>query len=83
MKKILKILLAILIANPVLAQQTIPLYNGAIPNSIATPDKETSNDNNVHLNVTQPTLGIYLPSKETANGTAVIICPGGGYQGLW
>ncbi|MDQ2864029.1 MAG: alpha/beta hydrolase [Bacteroidota bacterium] len=61
----------------------MPLYNVAIPNSISTPDKETSNANNVHLNVTQPTLGIYLPSKETANGTAVIICPGGGYQGLW
>lgn len=30
----------------------------------------------------KPTLTIYLPSKEKANGSAVLICPGGGYGGL-
>ena len=30
----------------------------------------------------KPALTIYLPSKEKANGTAVVICPGGGYGGL-
>lgn len=30
-------------------------------------------------NVTKPTLAIYKP-KEKANGTAVVICPGGGYN---
>lgn len=82
MKKIFKILLAIFLANPAIAQQTIPLYDGAIPNSIPTPNKESSNSQNFNINVTEPTLGIYLPSKEIANGTAVIICPGGGYHGL-
>ena len=28
-----------------------------------------------------PTLTVYLPSKEKATGTAVVICPGGGYSG--
>lgn len=32
--------------------------------------------------VNQPTLTIYLPPKEKATGTAVIICPGGGYARL-
>ena len=31
-------------------------------------------------NVTKPTLTIYRPSADKANGTAVIICPGGGYN---
>lgn len=30
----------------------------------------------------QPTLTIYLPEENIATGTAVVICPGGGYGGL-
>src|SRR5262249_43054863 len=30
----------------------------------------------------KPTLTIYLPSPDKANGTAVVVCPGGGYQFL-
>ncbi len=29
--------------------------------------------------VTEPSLTAYLPAKDKATGTAVIICPGGGY----
>lgn len=29
--------------------------------------------------VTEPTLTVFLPEKEKATGTAVLICPGGGY----
>jgi acetyl esterase/lipase len=32
--------------------------------------------------VQQPTLTAYLPAAETANGCAVIVCPGGGYNVL-
>jgi acetyl esterase/lipase len=32
--------------------------------------------------VTSPALFVFLPSKETATGTAVLICPGGGYTAL-
>ncbi len=32
--------------------------------------------------VTNPMIFVYLPSKENANGTAVVICPGGGYAAL-
>ena len=32
--------------------------------------------------VTDPTLTVFLPSADKATGTAVIICPGGGYGGL-
>jgi acetyl esterase/lipase len=29
-----------------------------------------------------PTLTYFLPDKENRNGTAIVICPGGGYSGL-
>ncbi len=34
-------------------------------------------------NVTQPTLTIYRPAKDKDTGTAVLICPGGGYWNLY
>jgi acetyl esterase/lipase len=30
----------------------------------------------------KPTLTLYLPPPDKANGTAVVVCPGGGYGGL-
>ena len=65
------------------AQTVMPLYKDSIPNSIWTPDAETSEINGdsvliIH-NISRPTLSIYLPSKEKRTGAAVIICPGGGY----
>jgi acetyl esterase/lipase len=33
-------------------------------------------------NVVTPTLSVYEPPAGKANGTAVIVCPGGGYYGL-
>ena len=34
-------------------------------------------------NVTKPTLTIYRPAKDKDTGTAVLICPGGGYHNLY
>jgi acetyl esterase/lipase len=34
-------------------------------------------------NVSHPTLTIYSPAKESDTGTAMIICPGGGYHNLF
>ncbi|HLZ16915.1 MAG TPA: alpha/beta hydrolase [Cyclobacteriaceae bacterium] len=64
------------------AQTTIDLYPGNIPNSKPSANEEVSElRDGITLisKITRPTLGIFLPSKEKANGTAVIICPGGGY----
>lgn len=64
-------------------QQTMPLYDGAIPNSKIAANEEvasTDKDGNVIISkISIPTLTIFLPPAGTANGTAVIICPGGGY----
>ncbi len=65
-------------------QKPLPLYPKGIPNSRPTPAnyKETINDTYWITNVSIPMLTPYLPAKGTANGTAIIICPGGGYGGL-
>src|SRR5262245_28334811 len=34
-------------------------------------------------NVTRPTLTVYRPAKDRDTGTAVLICPGGGYWNLY
>jgi len=61
----------------------MPLYDGSIPNSKDVPNVETSEVRGdgilIISKVTVPTLTAYLPSKETATGKAIIICPGGGY----
>ncbi len=50
------------------------------------PEQETFLPQLLHLrntrvvrNIVQPTLTAYLPDPSVANGTAVIVCPGGGF----
>jgi acetyl esterase/lipase len=37
----------------------------------------------ITTNVTKPTLSVYLPPKGKNSGTAMVICPGGGYWDLY
>jgi len=63
------------------AQEIIPLYDAAIPNSkVAPADYKESFGGGMFRNVTSPTLEIYLPEKGKETGAAVVICPGGGYS---
>lgn len=65
------------------AQKAIPLYSGIIPNSRNAPNREYGNaQHTIVYKVSRPELYIYLPSKEKETGTAVIVCPGGGYHAL-
>jgi acetyl esterase/lipase len=61
----------------------IPLYPDGVPNSKPTPATYIEKDGDGHASVVSiPTLTPFFPEKGKANGTAVIICPGGGYSGL-
>jgi acetyl esterase/lipase len=83
MKNIFIVLLSFLLFSAATAQTTIPLYGGLIPGSKNSPDKESWNaDSSLVFNVSKPTLTVFLPEKGKENGTAVIICPGGGYRVL-
>jgi acetyl esterase/lipase len=68
------------------AQTVIPLYDGEIPNSRMVENEEYSRiePGNILIvyKVSRPSLTIFLAPKEKATGTAVIICPGGGYTNL-
>lgn len=79
-------LLFILTGNLCFAQQEISLYAGKIPNATDAPNEENKKANelvdSLTFNVSIPTLTVFLPPKDKANGTAVIICPGGGYHVL-
>ena len=69
------------------AQTVIPLYSGKPPGSEKWEWQEAEMYSDVWqtrivYNVSTPTLTAYLPPPTTANGTAVIICPGGGFHAL-
>ncbi|MEM8524887.1 MAG: alpha/beta hydrolase [Bacteroidota bacterium] len=65
------------------AQEIIQLPITKQDNSIAWPSEEKEYhsdiwDTEVLTNVAQPSMEVYLPVAGTVNGTAVVICPGGG-----
>ena len=85
MKKIILPLLSLLIMkNTLVAQTVIPLYKDSIPNSKPSKDEETTETTADGIliigKISRPTLTIFLPAKEKANGAAVVIYPGGGYS---
>lgn len=52
------------------SQPTFPLWSGGAPGAVGQATEDT------------PSMTPYLPAAERANGTAVIVFPGGGYQHL-
>ncbi|MEO6915541.1 MAG: alpha/beta hydrolase [Chitinophagaceae bacterium] len=65
------------------SQEVIALYPSGIPNSKPSKDEEVTTKRDAkHISISKisrPTLTIFLAPQSTANGTAVVICPGGGY----
>jgi len=89
MKKHLFLLALIISFNAILTaqQKVIQLYDGPAPGSESWTWNEAENDNNswqtkVVYNVSKPTLTVFTPDAGTANGTAVVIAPGGGFHAL-
>jgi len=64
------------------AQRIINLYAGNIPDSKKTELKNIPENPSEGLirRVITPTLQMFLPGKDKASGTAIVICPGGGYS---
>src|SRR5688572_29992489 len=88
MKRIMMVLMCLigLMGNLFGQSKVINLWNGKVPGAIHNADyRQTvdSADNWIKMSfVTEPTLHIYPAPAEKATGTAVIICPGGGYTKL-
>lgn len=69
------------------AATVIRLYDGAALGSEQWQQHEQENFSllwrtQVVFNVTDPTLSVVAPDPATANGTAIVICPGGGFHAL-
>lgn len=63
--------------------QVIRIWPGAAPGSENWTQKESSlgeGSNRIVRNVVNPTLTAYFPPPGKANGTAMIVCPGGGFH---
>ncbi len=78
------LMMAFTVANNTNAQTTYPLYEKEIPNSKPAANEEQSTtgaDGILRISkVSIPSLTMYVPEEGKANGTSVIICPGGGYS---
>ncbi|MGC8643974.1 MAG: alpha/beta hydrolase, partial [Isosphaeraceae bacterium] len=89
---------AVLLAGMVLALSgkaaepvVVELWPGKVPGDIGISGKETSRIHQSPLvgptrlitNVSQPSLTVYRPPQAMNTGTAMIICPGGGYWDLY
>jgi acetyl esterase/lipase len=59
----------------------LPLWPEGVPGARPGMGPERVEDGRTS-NVSEPTLTVFTPSVDRANGTAVIICPGGGYVRL-
>jgi len=64
-------------------EKPMPLYPAGIPNAKPTPKTYVEKwDKDWASKVSVPTITPYLPENGKANGTAIIVFPGGGYSGL-
>ena len=78
---------AIISIQPVLAQgsekkQVVYLWPGGAPGFENRKNEPEQAKDWWVKNIHNPSLTVYQPSKEKANGSAVIICPGGGHREL-
>jgi acetyl esterase/lipase len=77
-------------AEPATQPELVRIWPGAAPGTADWTGAETDTPLKIpgapllHMisNVTVPTLTVVRPSPGTANGTAIIVCPGGGFQNL-
>ncbi len=89
------VLLAGLLASPaVLAAEpvVVDVWPGKVPNDVGIEGEEyvriyespiLKGPTKLITNVTSPTLTIYAPPTDRNTGTAMLICPGGGYHNLF
>lgn len=84
--KIIGFIIIALLHLGVNAQEVIPLYKGTIPGNLNVADNEIflrpQTGRPSVINVSNPTLTVFVPEHQNVSRSAVIICPGGGYVRL-
>lgn len=64
------------------SQEEIKLYPNGTTESNELKNDEKWRDKDFLVDISEPRMYAYIAPKEKANGTAVVICPGGGYSGV-
>jgi acetyl esterase/lipase len=87
MRAFAAIFMSLIYLNASAQEKVVRLYDGPAPGSENWKQKETENNSNlwqtrVVFNVADPTLTVFQPEAGNANGTAVVICPGGAFFAL-
>jgi len=85
MKRSLVLLSVFLVALAALAQDkplVLPLWPNGAPGFESRRDEPELAASYWVRNINNPSLTIFLPPKDKANGAAVVICPGGGFREL-
>ncbi len=82
MKRIIFILLVIISGMKTQAQEEILLYPNGMSESNELDVSESFRDKEFIVNISTPRMYVYPALKDAASGTAVLICPGGGYSGV-
>jgi acetyl esterase/lipase len=79
-------------AAPAAEPLVVDLWPGKVPRDVGIKGEENSRiyqsaiikgPTRLITNVTRPSMAVYPPPKEKNNGTAMLICPGGGYHDLF
>ncbi|MCY3024147.1 MAG: alpha/beta hydrolase, partial [Planctomycetota bacterium] len=75
-----EVLLAVLLLAGVVAASALPVVGGELKPELLWPGGAPGAKGTGEAD--KPTIAVHLPAAEKANGTAVVICPGGGYGAL-
>lgn len=78
---------ALLLSSSAFSQEVTKLYSGKAPGSENWTWSEAESTNNIFntrvvYNVAEPTITAFLPDKDKATGTAMLIAPGGAFHTL-
>lgn len=79
------VFLMVISANLFGQSKVIELWNGKVPGSIPKPEYKQIVDSAYWIKIryiTKPTIQVYPAPADKNTGTAVVVCPGGGYYGI-
>lgn len=80
--KVKLLIVSMLMTLTAMAQEKIMLYPEGPLDCNELMEPESFRDPEFIINISQPRMLAFPADKEKANGTAVLICPGGGYAGV-
>jgi acetyl esterase/lipase len=84
MKNACLVLVLLITMKATYSQEAFPLYPGEIPNSKPYRDQEVTQIRDAkHISISKisrPTYTLFQAPAGKANGTAIVVCPGGGYS---